>query len=338
MADRKFEAKPAKKESVPLLVGVGGASGCGKTYSALRLATGMQRVTGGDIYVIDTESRRALWYADLFTFKHLDFRAPYSSLDYLEAIRFCVKEGAKIVITDSMSHEHEGPGGILEWHEAELDRMAGNDWKKREKCTMAAWVKPKQARRKLLNEVVQLGVNGIFCFRAKDKIQIPKPGSANKEFVELGWMPIAGPEFVYEMTVQFLLYPKSDGVPTWGSALKGERMMTKLPAQFQKLLKDPKPLSEDIGEELARLASARKKSQPKPKEEPKPDPKADEDAPSAQEYTDLLFEIQSAESVSALSELARNQRTRPWTQSQREDIKKAISLRNKDLKEREGSE
>ena len=34
---RTFEAKPAVRESVPLLVGLMGASGSGKTYSALRL-------------------------------------------------------------------------------------------------------------------------------------------------------------------------------------------------------------------------------------------------------------------------------------------------------------
>ena len=47
---RTFEAKPAIREAVPLLVGLTGASGCGKTFSALRLASGIQSVTGGDIY------------------------------------------------------------------------------------------------------------------------------------------------------------------------------------------------------------------------------------------------------------------------------------------------
>ena len=28
---------------------------------------------------------------------------------------------------DSMSHAHDGPGGFLEWHEEEVDRMAGGD-------------------------------------------------------------------------------------------------------------------------------------------------------------------------------------------------------------------
>ena len=80
---RVFEDRPATRERTPLLVGLVGPSGSGKTYSALRLATGFQRVTGGDIYFIDTEARRALHYADSFNFRHLPFGAPFGSLDYL---------------------------------------------------------------------------------------------------------------------------------------------------------------------------------------------------------------------------------------------------------------
>ena len=63
---RTFEAKPAVRQKVPLLCGLVGPSGGGKTFSALRLATGMQQVSGGDIYIVDTEARRALHYADRF--------------------------------------------------------------------------------------------------------------------------------------------------------------------------------------------------------------------------------------------------------------------------------
>jgi ABC-type sulfate/molybdate transport systems ATPase subunit len=74
---RTFTDSPAVRESVPLLVGLMGASGSGKTYSALRIATGMQRVAGGEIFVIDTESKRSLHYADTFKFRHVPFDAPF---------------------------------------------------------------------------------------------------------------------------------------------------------------------------------------------------------------------------------------------------------------------
>ena len=46
---RTFEDRPATRDKVPLLVGLMGPSGSGKTFSALRLATGIQTVSGGDI-------------------------------------------------------------------------------------------------------------------------------------------------------------------------------------------------------------------------------------------------------------------------------------------------
>ena len=73
-----FEFKPATRERTPCMVGIVGPSGTGKTFSALRLATGMQKVSGGDVAVVDTEGRRALHYADKFKFLHLDFGPPPS--------------------------------------------------------------------------------------------------------------------------------------------------------------------------------------------------------------------------------------------------------------------
>lgn len=247
---RVFEDFEAKRAAVPLMVGLVGPSGGGKTYSALRLATGIQRVTGGDIFVVDTESRRSLHYANLFKFRHVPFTAPFGPLDYLAAIEYAAKRGAKVVIVDSMSHEHEGPGGVLEQHAAEVMRLAGGDESKAERVKMLAWSAPKQARRRMINSILQLPVASIFCFRAKEKIEIKK----GQEPKPLGFMPIAGEEFIYEMTVNFLLLPKAGGVPTWKSDEPGERQTMKLPQQFTSLYADPLPLSEDHGETMARWA------------------------------------------------------------------------------------
>lgn len=247
---RTFTDTEATRVEVPLAIGLFGPSGGGKTMSAHRLAAGIQRVTGGDIYMIDTESRRGLHYADRFKFRHVEFGAPFSSLDYLAAIEHCVKKGAKVVIVDSMSHEHEGPGGVLEWHQSEVDRMAGGDHRKAERVKMLAWSKPKAARRRLINTVLQLPVTTIFCFRAKQKLKIVR----GEEPKPLGWMPIAGEEFIYEMTTSILLPPAADGVPDWHPAEEGSREIIKLPTQFRTLFGQRAQLSEDIGEAMARWA------------------------------------------------------------------------------------
>jgi len=247
---RQFDAKNAVREHVPLLIGIMGSAGSGKTFSALRLATGIQTITGGDIYFIDTEARRSLHYADSFKFKHVQFDPPFGSLDYLTAIRHCVTQGAKVIVVDSMSLEHSGSGGYLQTHEAEVDRMAGDDLGKRERVKMAGWIRPASLRSQMISGILQLNVNFIFCFRAKEKTK-PKKGGGIQE---LGYMPIAGDELLFEMTVNILLMPKSGGVPTWRSDNVGEKLMMKLPKQFESVFAKEKPLDEDIGAALARWA------------------------------------------------------------------------------------
>jgi hypothetical protein len=262
-----FVDRPAVREETPVLVGLVGPSSTGKTFSALRIATGFQRVSGGEIYFIDTEAKRALHYADKFKFRHVEFRAPFGPLRYLAAIQHCMKQAATskkrpTIIVDSMSHEHEGEGGVLDMHEQELDRRAGQDWSKRERMTMLCWAKPKAERQRLIGSILQMDANFIFCFRAKPKLKLEK----GKEPESLGYQPISGDNFIYEMTLKCLLLPGANGVPSWQSDMIGERAMMKLPEQFRAMFaKNPPPqLSEDIGEQLARWGAggARPAEQP----------------------------------------------------------------------------
>lgn len=243
---RKFDIRPAAREKTPLLVGLIGPSGSGKTYSALRLAAGFQRISGGDTYVIDTEARRSLHYAEKFKFQHLAFGAPFGPLDYLDAINTCVNAGATTIIVDSFSHEHEGPGGVLEMHQAEHERIGG-----REGTKMLAWGKPKRERRRLINSILQMNCNFVFCFRAKEKLKMER----GKDPEKLGFMPIAGEEFIYELTLKCLLLPGANGIPTWHSDFFGEKAMIKLPEQFRSTFSADPQLTEDVGEQLAKWAA-----------------------------------------------------------------------------------
>jgi hypothetical protein len=186
------------------------------------------------------------------------FDAPFSPLDYLAVIEHCVKKQARIIVVDSASHEHEGPGGVLEWHAAEVERLK-EAWntKSDEKVNIPAWGKPKAARRKLLNYIAQANANFIFCFRAKNKISISRKKGEKTEVVQLGFMPIAAEEFVYELTAKSLLMPGAGGVPTLESEEVGERMMIKLPEQFRGMFTGAKgkPIDEDLGEQLAKWAA-----------------------------------------------------------------------------------
>jgi hypothetical protein len=254
---RTFAASPAIRSQVPLLMGIMSPSGGGKTYSALRLATGMQQVTGGDIYGIDTENKRMKHYADQFKFHHVPFSAPFGSLDYLECLKWCSTQGASIIITDSMTHEHIGEGGYLETAENTITRILGdkaNNWSERQKMQMLGWATAGPLRQKMIEGIKQLDGNFIFCFRAKERTKPVKNKEGKTDIIDMGFMPIAGEEWVYEMALNCMLEPRSDGIPTWRSDHIGERMMMKLPAQFKDIFAAKQPLSEDIGRQLAEWA------------------------------------------------------------------------------------
>jgi len=250
---RTFQHKEAVRGSVPLLIGLVGPSGGGKSLSALRLATGMQRITGGEIFALDTESRRLLHYADKYKFNHVEFNPPFGSLDYLAGIQHCVDNKAGIIIVDSFSHQHESTGGLLEQHEAERQRLSGGDAAKSERVNFLAWAKPKSDQRKLINSILQMNANFIFTFRAKNKLKMSKVKGELPE--DLGFQPIASPEFVYELTVCCLLLPNANGVPTWNPDNKGENLMVKKPQQFSDIFKESKPIDESMGEQMAKWAA-----------------------------------------------------------------------------------
>lgn len=259
MSERKFEYNAGIRKDGKLIVGIMGPSGGGKTYSALRLATGIQRVSGGDVAVVDTEMGRALKYADDFQFKHVPFTPPYPSMDYLSIGHHAVKSGAKTIIFDSMTHEHAGIGGYLEFAEAELDRMAGDNYGKRQACKLASFIKPGAERRKMIDGLLQLGVNLIFCFRAKEKVKPLKDAQGKLEITNIGFMPIGSSELVYEMDACCLLMPGASGTPTWYSDEVGEKMMIKPAKQFDAIFEKKQPLSEEIGEAMATWAAAKPK-------------------------------------------------------------------------------
>lgn len=238
--------RPAKLDKTPLLIGLAGPSGSGKTYSALRLAKGI--ANGGKIVMIDTEARRGLHYAKYFKFEHGELKAPFRPESYLEAIVAAQKAGATVIVIDSMSHEHEGQGGILEWQQEEVTRMAGDDYKKQEQVKFSAWIRPKAAHNKLVNAILQNPVHVIFCFRAKDKLELKKIDGKVKP-IEAGWQPICADRLEYEMTMLLVLPPNAKGIPDL------DARATKLQEQHKGIVPPGKQIDEAVGVALAAWAN-----------------------------------------------------------------------------------
>jgi len=217
-------------------------------------------------------------------------------------------------VVDSFSHEHAGVGGVLEMHEAESQRLAKQWNTTLDKVKMSAWQKPKAERSRLLNAMLQMPVNFILCFRAKEKMDLsgPKP-------VLMGWLPVAGEEFVYEMSLNCLLYPSSGGVPSWQPEEKGEKAIIKLPGQFRSIFEKREPLSEDIGEKLARWAAGGVAAQVPKVAEPTP-PVDVVDVMTGDEFESIEEQIRAAPDLDSAKFIANKHRARFLP-----DQKKAVS-------------
>lgn len=208
-----FTFKPAVRRNTHILLALAGASGSGKTYSALELATGLSGETG-KIAVIDTEADRALHYADRFTFDHCNLEPPFTPQRYREAIEAAEKSGYSVVVVDSFSHEHAGEGGLLEMAEAELQKPNMR--------SPANWAVPKAAHKRMMNRLLQCRAHIILCLRAEEKIRLEKvmderSGREKTVVVQAGWTPICEKTTMFEMVVSFVMSPEQPGVPIDGS-------------------------------------------------------------------------------------------------------------------------
>ena len=230
----------AVRMNTPIIVGLSGPSKSGKTYSALRLATGM--ANGGQVAMINTEGPRGHSYADKFNYVAYDLVEPFSMKRYEEAIKAASELKPSVLIIDSVSHSHEGTGGMLDFHETELDRLAGNDYKKRDKMTWAAWIKPKADEANMINTMLRVGCSIILCFRAKEKLKIV-PG---KQPIDLGWQPIGSERIHFETAFTLTLPPFSKGKP--------DMEVSMLREPFDTMIKGDIQLNEALGKQVAEWA------------------------------------------------------------------------------------
>mgnify|MGYP001611889306 CR=1 FL=1 len=79
-----YTFRPATRENTPLIIGIGGPTKSGKTYSALRMATGL--ADGGTIAMINAEGLRGHQYADRFKYVTCDLAPPFRPTHYTEAL------------------------------------------------------------------------------------------------------------------------------------------------------------------------------------------------------------------------------------------------------------
>ena len=220
----------AVRKGAHVIVTAYGESGCGKTYSLIRLGRGLVG-PNGKVGMIDTETGRGLIYASVRGgYEYAELTPPFTPERYVEAIDAAEDAGIDALILDSGSHEWEGLGGVLEI--ADNNNLKG----------LVKWAGPKARHKRYVQRLLNSRMHLLISLRAKekmvqltDKTPIPK-GMKIGDIISAGYTPIQDKRFIFETTVQLFLPVYDDrrklGVPIvekcpedlWGAFPEGEHI------------------------------------------------------------------------------------------------------------------
>lgn len=192
--------RKAERQQARIRMGLQGPSGSGKTMGALLVAFGL---TGNwsKIAIIDTENNSSHLYAHLGDYNVLSLSAPYAPERYIEAINLCEDSGMEVIILDSMSHEWDGRGGILETH----SNMIGNSF--------TNWAKLTPRHNQFINVMLSSKCHIIGTIRSKqDYVLAEKNGKMVPEKVGLKGVQREGMD--YELTLVLEIDIKQNVIAT----------------------------------------------------------------------------------------------------------------------------
>lgn len=256
----------AKKEQIWAKILLNAPSGGGKTYSALRLATGIAKKCGSRVAAIDTENGRIRYYAEEFDFDDMQLSEPYSPEKYMTAIDEAVKAGYKVLVIDSLTHE---------WNFC-LDLV--NNMPGTNSYTKWKTVTPRHDAFK--EKILQSPIYIIATVRGKDEYVLEDSnGKKVPKKVGLGYSQRDGLEFDYTVTLnldqnthrfsatkdnthlfedRYDVLTEEDGEAIYNWANSGDA-----PAKMPKAEPAPAPVSEDLPSKILKIDSLAKALQTK---------------------------------------------------------------------------
>lgn len=184
-----MQLQKAERKQAVIKMCLQGPSGSGKTYSSLLLAKGLVK-DWSKVAVVDSENHSANLYAHLGDYNVVNIDTPFSPQKYNEAISLCESAGMDVVIIDSISHEWDGSGGIIDLHA----NMMGNSF--------TNWSKVTPLHNSFVNKILQSPCHIIATVRSKqDYILNEKNGKLVPEKVGLKGVTRDGMD--YEFTLVF---------------------------------------------------------------------------------------------------------------------------------------
>lgn len=235
-----------------------GESTSGKTYSALMIAWGLARklATPSVPFLMDTENGRGEMYDDdpiIGGYNYGELTPPFTPERFIEGIDDAEKAGAKVMVTDTFSHEWEGQGGIIEIAESATTKGGF------ELNGLVKWSKPKSRHKKLMHYLGRSIIHHILVLRAKDDMeqvdQVDENTKKTKNVViNKGKKSVQEKRFKFEMTVQLIMDDTK--------GREGYYTVSKCPKPLQHIFKDGERISVKTGELLAEWCNGAKKLDP----------------------------------------------------------------------------
>lgn len=194
---------PAKKEYIALKLAISGASGSGKTMSALRLARGLVGESGR-IAVVDTENGSASLYSDRIKFDVCNV-APreyqynggrqtmksFNAADFANAVNAAIAGKYDVLIIDSASHAWEATLDA----KTRLDAAGGQPF--------SNWGPAGNLWKNVVNTILQATIPIIACFRSKTEYVLETNEAGKTVPRKFGLAPIARDGSEFEFTTWF---------------------------------------------------------------------------------------------------------------------------------------
>ncbi len=243
--------KKAERKKAKLRLAISGPSGSGKTMGALTIAKGL----GGRIALMDTERSSASLYAtpirlgggEIWTppdFDAMDIVPPFAPEKFIEGIKEAESAGYEILIIDSMTHEWNGSGGVLELvDQVSRAKFSGNSY--------MAWSEMTPRHRKFVDAILNSSMHVICTLRSKTETEQVTDERGKKKVVKLGMKAETRDNTDYEFTTVLELV--HDGhYATSGKDRTG---------LFNG---DPKPISEQTGKDLLNWLNSGAELKPEP--------------------------------------------------------------------------
>ena len=180
----------AVKTQAKLRAAISGASGSGKTYTALRVAKGL----GTKIAVADSESGSASKYADKFDFDVMDLSLNKHPQEYIKAIKEAEKAGYDVLVIDSITHAWDAVKAEVE--KITVASRSGNSY--------AAWSKGSKLWQDLEDAILGSKIHIIVTMRAKTEYVQDRDSSGKMQVKKVGMAPEVrqGTEFAYDVVLE----------------------------------------------------------------------------------------------------------------------------------------